>query len=107
MERPWRIVGPLGQPSNGLLWMSKTAGVLFVTATCTFATIVIIICGPWRGRHRWSIVWDAVQTPHARVEGVPSAPQPHCPSACHAGVEAGMCFAGWAIAALPVIGQCL
>ena len=65
--------------------MSRTAGVLFVTATCTFATIAIIIYGPWRGQHKWSTVWYAVQTPHARVEGVPSAPKPNCPSACRAG----------------------
>ena len=105
MERPWRIVGPRGRPSHGLMWMSRIVRARSVHATCTCATTAIIISGRCRGRRRWSTAWCAVRSPRARVGGAPSAPQPNCPSACRAGVWAGMCFAGSAIAALPAIGR--
>ncbi len=105
MERPWRIVGPLGRPSNGLMWMSRIVRARSVHATCTFATTAIIISGRCRGRRRSSTAWCAVQTPHARVGGARAAPKPHCPSVCRAGVWAGRCCVGSAIAAVPAIGR--
>ena len=105
MERPWLIVGPRGRPSNELMWMSRIVHARSVHATCTCATIAIIISGRCRGRHRGSTASCAVRSPRARVGGAPSAPKPHWPSACRAGVWAGMCCAGSAIAALPGIGQ--
>ena len=105
MERPWRIVGPRGQLSNELMWMSRIVRARSVHATCMFATTALIISGRCRGRRRWSTAWCAVRNPRARVGGAPSAPKPHCPSACRAGVWAGRCFAGSAIAALPAIGR--
>ena len=105
MERPRLIVGPRGRPSNELMWMSRIVHARSVHATCTCATIAIIISGRCRGRHRWSTASCAVRSPRARVGGAPSAPKPHWPSACRAGVWAGMCCAGSAIAALPAIGR--
>ena len=105
MERPWRIVGPLGRSSNGLIWTSRTARARSADVICTCATTAIIISGRCRGRRRWSTAWCAVQTPHARVGGARSARKPNCPSVCRAGVWAGMCFVGSAIAALPAIGR--
>src|SRR6266581_915967 len=124
MERPWRIVGPLGQPSNGLLWMSRTAGVLFVTATCTFATIAIIICGPWRGRRSGQtagalarrLVREAGADLQARSRIVPqhaalvyrlgcvvlAGPAPLCPSL----VSASAAFGVTGHAPDPVVRRC-
>ena len=103
--RPWRIVGPLGRPANGLMWTSRTARARPADVLCTCATTALIISGRCRGRRRSSTAWCAVQTPHARVEGARSAPKPHGPSACRAGVWAGRCCAGSVIAALPAIGR--
>jgi hypothetical protein len=103
--RPWRIVGPLGRPSNGLLWTSRTARARPADVLGTWATTALIISGRCRGQRRSSTAWCAVQTPHARVEGARSAPKPHGPSVCRAGVWAGRCCAGSAIAALPAIGR--
>ena len=75
MERPWRIVGPRGRSSNGLIWMSRTARARSVNVTCTFATTAIIISGRWRGRRRWSTVWCAVRTPHATSRGRTFSPE--------------------------------
>ena len=105
MERPWRIVGPQEPSSHGLMWMSRIVRARSVHATCTCATTAIIISGRCRGRRRSSTAWCAVQTPHARVGGARSARKLNRPSVCRAGVWAGRCFVGSAIAALPAIGQ--
>src|SRR5436190_15931392 len=107
MARPWRIVGLLGLSSSAYISMARTAHVLFAHWPGTFAIIAIIIAGHGKGRRTSSTVWGAVQTPHASVGGRPSAPKPHCPSACRAGVWGGTCVAGLAIAALPAIGRSL
>src|SRR5207247_3348518 len=107
MARPWRIVGLLGLSSSAYISMSRTAHVLFANWPCTFAIIAIIISGHCKGRRKSSTVWCAFHTPHARDCGRPSAPKPHCPSACRAGVWGGTCFAGLAIADLPAIGRSL
>ena len=105
MERPWRIVGPRGRPSNGLMWMSRIVRARSGPATGTCATTAIIISGRCRGRRRWSTASCAVRRPRARVGGAPSAPKPNGPAACRAGVWAGRCCAGSAIAALPAMGR--
>ena len=107
VEPPWRIVGQQGPSSHGSLLMSRSARVRSVTVTCMSVTTAIIICGHWRDRPKWSTVWCVVRTPHATVGGRPSALKPHGPSACPAGVWAGMCCAGLGIVALSVIGRCL
>ena len=107
MELPWLIVGLWGRHSNGLSWLSRIVRARSADVTCTSATTALIISGRCRDRRQSSTVWCAVQTPRARVGGAPSAPKPHDPSACRAGVGAGRCCAGSVIAALPAIGQCL
>jgi len=107
VEPPWRIVGQQGPSSHGSLLMSRSARVRAVPGPCMSATTAIIIYGHWRDRPKWSTVWCVVRTPHATVGGRPSALKPNCPSACPAGVWAGMCWAGLGIAALSVIGRCL
>jgi hypothetical protein len=87
--------------------MSRIVRAQSVHAACTYATTAIIIFGRWRGRRRWSTAWCAVRSPRARVGGTPSAPQPHGPSVCRAGVWAGTCCAGSVIVVLLAIGRCL
>jgi hypothetical protein len=103
--RPWRLVGPLGRPANGLMWTSRPARARPADVIGPCATTAILLSGRGRGRRRSSTAWCAVQTPHARVEGARAAPKPHGPSACRAGVWAGMCWAGSAIAALSAMGR--
>ena len=105
MERPWRLVGPLGRPANGWSWTSRTARARSADVICTCATTAIIISGRCRGRRRSSTAWCAVQTPHARVGGARLAPKPHGPSVGRAGVWARRGCVGSAIAALPAMGR--
>ena len=107
VEPLWRIVGQQGPSSHGSLLMSRSARVRAVPGPCMSAPTALIIYGHGRDRPKWSTVWCVVRTPHATVGGRPSALKPNCPSACPAGVWAGMCCAGLGIAALPVIGRCL
>jgi hypothetical protein len=107
VESPWRIVGPQGPSANGSIVMSRSAPVRSVPVTGMSATTALSLCGRWRDRPTWSTVWGVVQTPRATVGGKPSAPKPHGPSACPAGVWAGMGGAGLVIAAVPVMGRCL
>src|SRR5262252_8460616 len=104
---PWLTVGLRGQHSNGLRWKLRIARARSAIVICMFATTDIILSGRLKGRPRWSTVWYAVQTPRARVGGAPSALKLNSRSACRAGVWAGTCCAGSAIAALPAIGRYL
>jgi hypothetical protein len=107
VEPPWCIVGQQRPSAHGSIVRSRSARVRAVTVPCMSATTAIIICGHGRDRPQWSTVWGVVRTPHATVGGSPSALKPNGPSACPAGVWAGMCCAGLVLAALPVSGRCL